>query len=162
MILILGLIFLFINRIKNTKNAVTLSVNQDEYYDWQTNRVITYFKNHDTKTINFIMSQKKLDFLNDLIVYVFYIFLTSVYLLTLIRVDNITITILTIIQLIATMIHFIVGKYEGYNIEKYFNDEKYLYYNSKIYFWYFRIDNIFNIILDYVYYPITIIWLLVH
>lgn len=162
MILILCLIFLFINSIKNTKNAVTLSVNQDEYYDWQINRVITYFKNHDTKTINFIMSQKKLDFLNDLIVYVFYIFLTSVYLLTLIRVDNITITILTIIQLIATMIHFIVDKYEGYNIEKYFNDEKYLYYNSKIYFWYFRIDNIFNIILDYVYYPITIIWLLVN
>lgn len=162
MILILGLIFLFINHIKNTKNAVTLSVNKEEYYDWQINRVITYFKNHDTKTINFIMSQKKLDFLNDLIVYVFYIFSTSVYLLTLIRVDNITITILTIIQLVATMIHFIVCKYEGYNIEKYFDDEKYLYYNSKIYFWYFRIDNIFNIILDYVYYPITIIWLLVH
>lgn len=162
MILILCLIFLFIDSIKNTKNAVTLSVNQDEYYDWQINRVITYFKNHDTKTINFIMSQKKLDFLNDLIFYVFYIFLTSVYLLTLIRVDTITITILTIIQLIATMIHFIVGKYEGYNIEKYFNDEKYLYYNSKIYFWYFRIDNILNIILDYVYYSITIIWLLVN
>lgn len=138
MILILGLIFLFINRIKNTKNAVTLSVNKEEYYDWQINRVITYFKNHDTKTINFIMSQKKLDFLNDLIVYVFYIFSTSVYLLTLIRVDNITITILTIIQLVATMIHFIVCKYEEYNIEKYFDDEKYLYYNSKIYFLVFQ------------------------
>lgn len=162
MILILCLIFLFINRIKNTKNAVEMSVNKEEYYEWQINRVITYCKNHDTKTIYFIMPQKKLHFLNDLIVYVFYIFSTSVYLLTLIRVDNITITILTIIQLVATMIHFIVSKYEWYNIKKYFDDEKYLYYNSKIYFWYFRIDNIFNIILDYVYYPITIILLLVN
>lgn len=161
MILILGLIFLFINRIKNTKNAVTLSVNQDEYYDWQINRVITYFKNHDTKTINFIMSQKKLDFLNNLMVWIAYIFLTSIYLLTIIRIDNLTITILSIIQLVTICIHYVVRKYEEYKIETFFDDEKH-FYNSKIYFWYFRIDNIFNIILDYVYYPITIIWLLVH
>lgn len=160
MILILCLVLLFVQRIKNTKNALLISTNKKAYEEWQYDKVITYFRNHDTKTFNFI-SQKNLDFLNNLMVWIAYIFLTSVYLLTIIRIDNLTITILSIIQLVTICIHYVVRKYEEYKIETFFDDEKH-FYNSKIYFWYFRIDNIFNLILDYVYYPITIIWLLVH
>lgn len=149
-------------RVKNTKQEILMCTNETQYEIWCNKRINAFFKIYNISNLKDLY-QSKLNFINKMMIYLFYIFILSIYLRTLFIIDNFYINILTIIQIFTVIIKFVVFNYEEKNIKQYHdNNQKYLFYKNKIYRLYFIIDVIFNVILDYTYYPIAIIWILVN